>query len=102
NAGTLPLTIDRLLAVMLGAMYAIHRQLGWAERKPMTRADWILIALLAVLTLSTFTHDWRFQNSKPLFKLIQYFAIPSLAYWTIRQARLDASKVRWFFGILGL
>lgn len=102
NAGPVPLTIDRLLAAGLAIMYAIHWQLGWTDRKPMTRADWLLVTLLVVLSFSTFTHDWHFQQSKPLFKLVQYFLIPALAYWAIRQSPLDERKVRWIFGTIGL
>lgn len=102
NGGTVPVTIDRLLAVVLAVMYAIHRQLGWANRKPMTRADWVLLSFLGALIISTFTHDWQFQHSKPVFKLVQYFLIPAVAYWVIRQAPLDERKAKWVFGTLAV
>lgn len=101
SAGTVPLTIDRLLAVLLAVMFVIHRQLGWTDPKPMSRSDWILLAFLGVLIFSTFTHDWHFQKIKPVFKLIQYFLIPAMAYWVIRQSPLDERKIRWIFGAIG-
>ncbi len=102
SAGTLPLTVDRLLAVLLAVMYVVHRQLRWIDSKPFTWADGILLTFLGVLIVSTFTHDWHFQNTKPIFKLIQYFLIPAGMYWVIRQSPLDERKVRWIFGTLAL
>jgi O-antigen ligase len=102
SAGNVPLTIDRLLAVLLAVMYGFHRLLRWTDPKPLMRADWLLFAFIAVLAVSTFTHDWHFQQTKPLFKLIQYFAIPAMAYWAIRQSPLDEHKTRWMFGVVAL
>jgi hypothetical protein len=92
-----PLTIDRLLAVLLVGMYLVHRWMGWTDCKPMSKADWVLAAFLAVLVASTFTHDWKYDGYRPAFQLVQYFLIPATAYWIIRQAPLDARSVRWIY-----
>src|SRR5947209_4444437 len=57
--GSIPVTLDRLIVVALVAAYLVQRALGRTDPKPVAPVDKLLLAFLAVLTISTFTHDWR-------------------------------------------
>ena len=57
--GLMPLTLDRVLWAVLVVQYVVWRRLGKADPKPLGRDDWLLLAMLGLLTFSTLTHDWR-------------------------------------------
>jgi O-antigen ligase len=95
--GGVPVTIDRVLLVVLVVAYAIRRQWGATDPKPMIRADWVLFALLGVLTFSTFTHDWSFEKSQPLTHLVIYWFIPASIYWIARQSTLNERTLKGVF-----
>ncbi len=100
DLGPVPVTIDRLLVALAAGMYLVHRKLGWADSKPLARDGYVLLAFIGVLLVSTFTHDWRYHNAQPIFKLVQYFLIPAVVYWVVRNARLDERRVLWIFAAL--
>ena len=79
-----PLTIDRLFIVLLVVTYGVRRLLGAADPKPLSRTDWVLFAFLAVVTMSTFSHDWQKVNSMPVSHLLLYWLIPTAVYWVAR------------------
>ncbi len=56
--GPIPLTIDRLAILLAAGIYILHRGLGLTDPKPLAAADKLLLAFLAVLTISTFTHNY--------------------------------------------
>jgi len=93
-----PLTADRALAAGLVLQYIIYRRLGWSEHKPMRPADWLLAALLAVIVVSTFTHDWKVQNHQPLSDVLFQFLMPSALYWVARQSAVSRRQVAWLLG----
>jgi O-antigen ligase len=97
SEGGLPLTVDRALLVLLFVSYALRRQFGATEPKPMMRADWVLFALLAVMTFSTFTHDWKFEKGEPLSHLVIYWLVPGSIYWIARQSQLNERTIRGVF-----
>ena len=60
--GPLPITADRVLwAVLLGQFLLLWR---WGRSEPLEfcKADVLLAALLVVLSASTLTHDWRWDQ----------------------------------------
>jgi O-antigen ligase len=95
--GGVPFTVDRALLGLLVVAYALRRQLGATSPKPMIRADWVLLALLGVLTFSTFTHDWSFEKSQPLTHLVIYWFIPASIYWIARQSTLNEQTIKRVF-----
>ncbi len=105
DGGPFPLTIDRLALVALIGIYILQRALGQTEPKPLGLVDTLLLAFLAVLTLSTFTHQWHdlpVGDVLPLWRLCTGFFTPAIIYWVARQSRLTARQVGLAQGALAL
>jgi O-antigen ligase len=98
----IPITADRALMAGLVLQYLVYRRLGLAEPKPMRRADWLLAGLLAVIVLSTFTHDWRYKNNQPVSDVLFQFLMPSALYWVARQSAVTRKHVLWLLGGLAV
>ncbi len=95
-AGPFPMTLDRLLLVVLCGLYAVYRLKGWADPKPLDRADAAVLVFVVLLTLNTLAHDWRYNDFQPLSDLVFYFWAPLTLYWIARQSALSPARVRWF------
>jgi O-antigen ligase len=89
----IPLTLDRLLWLVLLAQYAVWRKLGWAAPKPIGTADVVLGLLLGVLGLSTLTHDWEAHNALAISRLAFFYVMPVGLYWTARQSMVSQRAV---------
>ncbi len=100
--GPIPLTLDRLLLVVLVAQYALYRRWGRTERQPATKADYLLLAFLALLVVSTFTHDFNYHNRLPAAQLVFFFMMPAALYWIVRQTAWTVRSAQWLFAALGL
>lgn len=100
--GSTPLTIDRILLVVLCGLYLVYRWKGWADPKPPGRADWALLALLLLLTLNTLAHDWQHGGCQPLSDLVLYFWQPAALYWIARQSMLGDDRLRQFRAVLAV
>lgn len=103
DIGSLTITLDRLLLPVLLAAYFVQRRLGLADPKPMMGADYVLLALVGVIAVSTFTHDWRVQGPTgvpPMWRLIAGYLTPAAIYWVARQSRLSQSNVELCYKIL--
>jgi O-antigen ligase len=103
DLGPTVVTLDRLvIAAVLGA-YLVQRALGRTDPKPAQAVDKILLAFLAVLTISTFTHDWRVTpgcDAPPLWRLATGFIMPAIVYWVARQSSLFERRVNFVHGAL--
>src|SRR5205823_2434304 len=97
-----PLTIDRALIVVLAATYVVQRWVGMADPKPLGRAEWVLLAFLAVLVFSTFSHDWHLNKNQPAVRLALSWMLPAVVYWIARQSRCDERTLRWTFATLAI
>ena len=80
------LTVNRVAWVLLLLDYVIWRRLGWAEPKRLGKADIVLIAMLAMLTISIFTHDWTVNKAWGFWRFLAGFLIPASLFWIARQA----------------
>jgi len=94
SIGPIPLTIDRVLWLVLLGQYFLWRQMGWTTRRRLTAADWSLVALLVILAASTLTGNWHRDGNRPLARLIFYWAMPAGVYLAVRSVRLHRSEVR--------
>jgi len=101
-AGPLPITIDRLLFLVVVAQYVVYSRWGYTDPKPITRTDVLLGALLAVLAFSTLTHDFTFRNWLPASQLMFFFFMPAAMYWIARQTAWTSTSAGWVFGSLGV
>ena len=99
------LTIDRALfgLAVVGMILALW--LGKAKLHAPTGADLVLLAFMAVLTLNTFTHNWKVEDNAPIGRLLFYYGIP-LGYYAIsRHFQLQPKHVRAMvitFAVLGV
>ena len=104
--GPLPLSADRALLVLLVVQYVFWRRWGYADPKPIGKPEILLIALLAVLVVSTFTHDWRALDTEkpyqPVSCLIVFFLMPAVLYWIARQAKITEREVLIVFAAFAL
>ena len=101
--GAIPLTLDRVMLLLLLVGYAVQRRLGRTEPKPLGWPDGLLLGLVGVLAMSTlfsdFAADFSGQGS-PLWRLVCGYMVPVLIYWVARQAPLDRSKLSLVHGTL--
>ena len=94
--GPIPVTLDRLVLLVLIAVYVVQWRLGRTDPKPLGKADWALLAFTAVLALSTVRVEW--QDGFPggpetVMRLLIGYLIPLCLYWIARQAPLDQRNV---------
>ena len=100
--GPIPITADRLLWAVLLVQYVIWWRMGLADPKKPGRAELVLVAFLAVLMLSTFSHDWRAGHAQPVATLLFYYLMPVGLYWVARQAAiLERALVGMFVCLAG-
>ena len=103
DLGSTPVTLDRLAILGLAGVYIVQRVLGMADPKPLETIDKLLIAFLALLTLSMLTHNWRDNPPdfvSPLWRLMTGFYMPAMIYWFARQSRLFERRVAFVHGAL--
>ncbi len=100
--GAVPLTSDRFLLVILVAQYVVYRRWGWTDSKPLSKIDYVLAALLLVLTISTLTHNFRLDGAKPLAYLVIFYAMPATLYWVAREIRWTEQAAWWVLGSLAV
>jgi O-antigen ligase len=82
--GAIPLTIDRGLWVVVLVQYFICWRLGYAEPKPIGKADVVLALFLTAIFASTMTHDWRADHLLPVSRFVFYYVMPTGLYWVAR------------------
>lgn len=106
QVGPLPLTLDRIALIGLLALFAIHLRWGRTDPKPLGPADWLLIAFLAVLAFSTFTHDWKTapppEGVAPLWRLVIGYLGPAVIYWIGRRMKFGPRQSKEFLAALTL
>lgn len=102
SVGSVSLTVDRILWVVLICQYAIWRRRGWADPKPPGRPEFVLCAFIGLMLLSTFTADWRINGGEPAVRLIIFYVMPLGVYWVARQTRLSRRSVLTIFACLAV
>ena len=105
HLGPIPLTVDRILLVVLFVAYAVHWRLGRTQRASPTGADYLAAAFAAVLVASTFTHAWRTtlpEQISPVYRLLAGYLMPLVLYWIARQAPLSERHVKFVQAALAI
>ncbi len=97
--GPLPLTLDRVLWVVLVIQFLAWRRLGLVDRKPLGKPEIVLLAFFAVLVASTFLHDWHVDHGQPVSRLVLSYVMPLGLYWIARESRLSERAVLALFGL---
>jgi len=105
HVGPVPLTVDRILLVVLFIAYAVHWRLGRTQRASPVAADYLAAAFVAVLVGSTFTHVWQSvtpEQGSPVYRLLAGYVMPLVLYWIARQAPLSERSVKFVQAALAI
>ncbi len=111
DMGPIPLTIDRVLLLVLLATYLVQRRFGRTDPKPVCWADGLVVAFLGVLVFSGFYGGWFASAAAPgnkydpIFRLVAGYTIPVMLYWMARQAsvgRREVAMAQGFLAVLGV
>jgi len=89
----IPVTVDRILWVVLLGQCVVWRKFGWAASKPFGACDAVLASLMVVLGLSALGLGSEPGNTRAISKLVFFFIMPAGIYWAARQARLSPRAV---------
>jgi O-antigen ligase len=97
------LSLDRLYLVALVGAFVVQWRLGRTLATPLLRVDYVLLALVGTIAVSTFAHDWRASSPHdiPIVQhLINGYVIPLALYWIARQAPVDERGMKLLLGVL--
>ncbi|WP_164101767.1 O-antigen ligase family protein [Candidatus Laterigemmans baculatus] len=101
--GPFQISLDRVLWVCLIAFFIVQRRLGETDPKRFSRADWLLLALVAVTAVSSQRSGTVPDGSSPLARWIFYIFLPAGMYAIARSATLRSSDLRLVSsGLIGL
>lgn len=79
------LTIDRTLWAVVVGLYCVQRfRREGVSRCAWTRFDLWFVAFLAILSVSTLSHDFQYDDSQPLSRLLFLYLMPAGLYWIVR------------------
>lgn len=96
----IPITLDRVLWVVLLAQCVLWRRFGWAVGKPAGAADATLAILLIVLAASALGLGAEPGDTKAIAKLVFFFVMPVGIYWAARQADFSDTATTWLLASL--
>ncbi len=99
------ITLDRLLVAALFGYYLILRRTNPEKSSPLTIPDVLLVILLVILAISTFSHDWRIEDKQPASRFLFLYVMPAVMYWLGRECKIQQQQARWLmfsFTIFGL
>lgn len=103
DAAGLTWALDRFFLLGLVGLFAAQVFIRRTEHKPLAPGDLLLAAFLAVLLVSTFTHDWRTlgpDRVSVLMHLVNGYLIPATLFWIAREAQLNERAVRFMHAVL--
>jgi O-antigen ligase len=89
----IPLTLDRILWLVLLGQCVVWRKFGWAASKPFGTCDAVFALFLGVLALGALGLGSEPGNTRAISKLVFFFIMPAGIYWAARQARLSPRAV---------
>ena len=105
RVGPLPLALDRLMLVGLAGMFAYHWKVGRIDRRPLSTADWIYIALIAWFAFRTFSTDFTYRDSDgitPWWHLTVAYLSPAALYVVARGAPKTERSLTFVYGTLAV
>lgn len=101
-AGPIPITLDRLLLAGTLAMFGVLWLLGKEDLRKLNRVDVSILILMAVISFSTITHNWKILNNMPLSRLLFFNLMPLAIYWVVRTCKLKPADLKFIAVTLGL
>lgn len=98
--GPAPLTLDRVLLVVVVGQYILLRKFDAAEPKPCGPAEWLLVAFIAALAFSTFSNNWQVDGKQPAASFVFVYAMPVAFYWVARHMKLNEQGLWWIWAAM--
>ncbi len=95
-------TLDRLLLSASLGVYFVCRYVGLTEPKGWMLADTIFAAFIAMLIVTTFISDWKYDGAAPVGRLLFYYLLPVIAYWLGRQVELTPQRLRILYATFAI
>jgi hypothetical protein len=92
--GPLPLTIDRVLLVVLLCGFGYQLIQGRERWQRLNVADWVILFNIGMLSISVLLHDWSFKQNLPVSRLLFFYLMPLALYFTMRQVRLGPPELK--------
>ena len=92
----MPLTLDRMLLVLVAGVYVWGRYRGTVEPKPLGPTDLLLLAFLAVVIVSGTLSGWQGSRSEPyiaIWRCVGGYLVPFAIYWMARQSPLGRNQI---------
>jgi len=102
-SGPIPITIDRLLLGGMGALFGLMILARKETIFVFNRVDISVLALTAVIFLSTITHDFTFLKNLPASRLLFFYLLPLALYFVMRNCRFNDANLKLIAGgLVGL
>ena len=105
SGGPIPITLDRLVLGGVVGVFGLLCLRGAESLGPFNRGDIIIVGVMAVISVSTIMHDWRFLRNMPASRLLFFNLLPVALYFVVRSCKLNIADLKWFsvaFGLFGL
>ncbi len=103
-SGPIPITLDRLILGAVFGGFALRYFFYRESIRPLDRTDAAVLALIGVLVISTFTHDWSYREKLPVSRLLFFNLLPVGLYFVVKNAclnDLDIKVIVISFGLFG-
>jgi O-antigen ligase len=100
NAGTLRLTIDRVLWCVVMLLFLVWTRRGWTDPKPLRAADRAVLAFIGYLVARVLLTDPHGAGLTPLLNLVLEYVMPLGVYWVVRDSRIDSPQNRMILACL--
>lgn len=94
--GPAPMTLDRLVFLVLTAVYAIHRRTGQTDPKPTTAVDrWglLLVLWLGVTAVWGVVREGDAMLHETQWRFLSGYLMPAAVFWFARQSRITQRSV---------
>ena len=101
DIGVMNMSLERFFVIALVVAYLAQlatRRI--ALQPPLGKADWSLLALLAWIVVSAFTHDWRSPEDPVVQHIVNGYGMPLAVFWIARGAALTERRLNWTYGCL--
>ena len=93
NVGPIPLTLDRVILAGLGCTFVYFVLAGRMRVDRFNATDYGIFAVTAVLTVSTFMHDYSALEKLPLTRLIFFQWLPASVYFLMRNSNVGVRSL---------
>jgi O-antigen ligase len=102
STGPIPITIDRLLLLAMLALLGVLWLMGKEDLRKFNRVDVSILTLMAVISFSTVTHNWKILDNMPASRLLFFNLMPLAIYWVVRTSKLKSADLKLIAVALGM